>query len=384
VTDGSAAPFVLTPGMLLYEQYLLVQQEEYMQWNQEHYEARWIAVDQKQQNAAVTICEVMYPLDSVHMPVFVRTATQKGLTWSAIPGMPPLLTVFMQHRRAFFVFARHSGISLQTRVQQQGTLSENEAFHCLQQITYLLRELGEQTPPIVHGWISPRQIISTRSGWQLRPFSILMTGGDTTFLQAPDLLQSAPYTFPEVALMSTDVASDLYSLLASLVYALTATTPLPADPAHTAPIIQSRNPSCSFPFAMMIAQGLHMRIQERYHHPSEVLNALSALAGPANLILSYQPERGLSQKTGQKAHTNPLTERLAISMTTRPSPSTPGIPVTVAFRPGDSARQTDQTSLLLNPDRLAPIPQCNDMLGAFLWSCLIIASTIIFLVIIQS
>ena len=128
------------------------------------------------------------------------------------PHIPTLWDAFSDRGRNFFVFEPFDGEPLLSRMRRTGrAMSEQDVIECCLQMSEVLELLSQQSPPLVHGLISPEHILSARNGSQyaLINFSLVLAGGATQFVSGIDRTRLSPYTPPEFMRGVIDGRSDL-------------------------------------------------------------------------------------------------------------------------------------------------------------------------------
>jgi len=203
------------------------------------------------------ICELVTPeSNSVVMQSTLRTATMALTSVGRHPHIPTLWDAFSDRGRNFFVFESVQGESLSNRMRRTGRpMAEQEVIECSLQMTEVLELLAQQSPPMVHGLISPEHILVGRSGSQyiLTNFSIVLAGSATQFVAGIDRTRLSAYTAPEFVRGVIDVRSDLYSLMATAYYAVTGS--LPTGTGGSIPQAQRLNPKVSPQFDNILGKN---------------------------------------------------------------------------------------------------------------------------------
>ena len=357
----------LTPGTLLRGgRYRLVERQGSQEWLSGVSETMWIAQDAQRGASQVMMCEVVLPdSNSVVMQSTLRTATIALTSVGRHPLIPTLWDAFSDRGRSFFVFEPVDGESLLSRMRRTGrALQEQDIIECCLQMTEVLELLAQQSPPLVHGLISPEHIMITRFGsrYVLTNFSIVLAGGATQFISGIDRTRLSVYTAPEFVRGVIDVRSDLFSLLATAYHSITGS--VPAGVSGSIPQAQRLNPYISAEFDAILAKGLRPVASQRYQRPSELRQDLLSMRSVTGTLVPG---------SGQGQHFEP-------SPSFTPQPVSRGGPSFEAPSQAvpDSVAQTfqslaptedveEQRQLLPAPENLPPMPQRNDTLHAALW-----------------
>src|SRR6266568_917753 len=162
-------------------------------------------------------------------------------------------------------------------------------------MTEVLELLAQQSPPLVHGLISPEHIMITRSGsrYVLTNFSIVLAGGATQFISGIDRTRLSVYTAPEFVRGVIDVRSDLFSLLATAYHTVTGS--VPAGVSGSIPQAQQLNPYVSAQLDAILAKGLRPVASQRYQRPSELRQDLLAMRSVSGTLVSGNSDNAVLQ-----------------------------------------------------------------------------------------
>src|SRR5205823_147681 len=257
----------LSPGTLLRRgRYRLQKPLERQEWLSGVSETMWLAQDAQRNASPVMIREVILPENSSFITQStLRTATMALTSVGRHPHIPTLWNAFGEGGRSFFVFEPIEGESLWTRMRRTGRpMAEQEIIECCLQMTEILELTAQQSPPLVHGLISPEHIIIGRSGSEfiLTSFSIILAGGAAQFISGIELSHLSAYTAPEFVRGVIDVRSDLFSLIATAYHAVTGSSPVGVN----GNFLQARrlNPNISPQFEAILSKGLHPVASQRY------------------------------------------------------------------------------------------------------------------------
>ncbi len=373
----------LEPGTLLRSgRYRLYEMEGRQEWLSGVYEARWIAQDAQRGGSQVILSELVLPENfSVMMQSTLRSATMALSQVGRHPHIPTLWDAFSDKGRNFFAFEPFDGESLLSRMRRTGrAMSEQDVIECCLQMTEVLELLAQQSPPLVHGLISPEHILVARNGSQyaLINFSLVLAGGATQFVSGIDRTQLSPYTAPEFMRGVVDVRSDLYALMATAYHTVTGS--VPAGVSGSIPSAQRLNPNVSSEFDAILTKGLRPVVGQRYQRPSELRQDLLAMRSVSGSLVSGSGQRSPA--------TAPTTSRPLQTQSPSNAPAADAA-TQDAFKPVAQALQSiipfdddeDQGQLLPRPEALPPMPQGNTSLATALWLTTIILGIIIFIAI---
>ena len=357
----------LMPGTLLRGgRYRLQEKQGGQEWLSGVSESMWIAQDAQRGASQVMMCEVVLPdSGSVVMQSTLRTATMALTAVGRHSHIPTLWDAFSDRGRSFFVFEPVDGESLLSRLRRTGrVLQEQDVIECCLQMTEVLELLAQQSPPLVHGLISPEHIMLKRSGSQyvLTNFSIVLAGGATQFISGIDRTRLSIYTAPEFVRGVIDVRSDLFSLLATAYHIVTSS--VPAGVSGSIPQAQRLNPYVSPQFDAILAKGLRPVASQRYQRPSELRQDLLAMRSVTGTLVP-----GAGQ--GQRFEPPPSFMPQPVFGGKQRFESPPqAIPDSVAqtFQSLAPVEDVEDHRLLLPaPEDLPPMPWRNDALHAAFW-----------------
>ena len=319
----------------------------------------------------MVICELMLPENnSMVTQSILRTAAMALTSVGRHPHIPTLWDAFSDHGRNFFVFEPIDGESLLSRMRRTGrAMQEQDVVECCLQMTEVLELLAQQSPPLVHGLISPEHIIISRPGSQymLTHFSIVLAGGATQFVSGIDRSQLSPYTAPEFTRSLIDVRCDLYALLASAYHAMTGSAP--AGVSGSVPQAQRINPSVSSQFDAILAKGLRPISSQRYQRSSELRQELLAMRSVSSTLVPGSGQRAGAAISPQvpdgKQPYDPAAQSVQASVAQAFQSISPG---------GEDA---SARNLLPRPEELPAMPSGNSMLSAVIWLGIILVALVI-------
>ena len=197
------------------------------------------------------------------------------------PGIAHLRDNFVEQRRHFLVFELPSGDRLLDRLRRaHGPLPETTVISIILQILDVLQTLQNSAVPVIHGNITPANIL-LRPGGQ-----VALVGFSPTLLiyptgQSPNGPAGAlsHYSAPEQARGSADVRSDLYAVCAVMHHAVTGVEPV----GRMFPLARHANPAVSLELEDILGQGLRPSSSQRFQTPEDLREALAPLASGKRL-----------------------------------------------------------------------------------------------------
>ncbi len=357
----------LTSGTLLRGgRYRLRELQGRQEWLEGIVETTWAAQDAQRSGSQVTISELTTPESrSMTMQSMLRNATMGLTSIGRHAHIPTLWDAFSDQGRSFFVFEPTEGESIAARMHHTGrALPEENVIECCLQIAEVLEILAQQSPPMVHGLITPEHILIGRAKaeYVLTNFSIVLASGATQYITGIDRSFLSVYASPEFARGAIDGRADLYSLLATAYHAVTGSMPTISD--GSIPQAQRLNPTVSPAFDAILSRGLHTTQTERYQRLSELrqdLLAINSVNGSVVVRSSTpapleppNPER----TTPRQVARSPLPKQTGDTLSQiLPSMLASGI----------QQDEQEQKLLLPRPEDLESMPQQNDARQAMFW-----------------
>lgn len=200
---------------------------------------------------------------------------------SQAPGIAHLRDSFVEQRRHFLVFELPSGDRLIDRLRRaHGPLPEITVIGIILQILEILSSLERSVVPIIHGNITPVNVI-LRPGGQvtlvgISPTLLIYPTGQVTSGPAGAL---TPYSAPEQARGAADIRSDLYATCAVMHHAVTGAEPV----GRLFPLARHANPAVSLELEDILGQGLRPSPGQRFQTPEALHDALAPLASGKRL-----------------------------------------------------------------------------------------------------
>ncbi len=278
-----ALAYTLTPGTALKNgRYRIIQRFSGGSTGSDTELPLMVATDTELPNERVLVQEL--PLTSMHPEdaEYIRHGVIDRLdSRSRMPGIAHLRDSFVEQRRSFLVFELPSGDRLLDRLRRaHGPLPETTVIGIVLQILDILSALEHSPVPIIHGNISPANIL-LRPGGQVvlvgfSPTLLIYPTGQVTNGPAGTL---SAYSAPEQARGTADVRSDLYATCAVMHYAVTGAEPV----GRMFPLARHANPAVSLELEDILGQGLRPSPSQRYQSPEALREALAPLASGKRL-----------------------------------------------------------------------------------------------------
>jgi ABC-type branched-subunit amino acid transport system substrate-binding protein/serine/threonine protein kinase len=241
-----------------------------------------IATDTELPNERVLVQEL--PLSTMHPDdaEYIRHGIAERLdSLSQTPGMAHLRDSFVEQRRHFLVFEMPSGDRLLDRLRRaHGPLPETTVIGIMLQVLQILETLERSAVPLIHGNISPANIL-LRPGGQVTlvgfsPTLLIYPTGQVAHGPAGAL---SHYSAPEQARGTADTRTDLYAVCAVMHHAVTGVEPV----GRMFPLARHANPAVSLELEDILGQGLRPSPGQRYQTPGALHEALAPLASGKRL-----------------------------------------------------------------------------------------------------
>lgn len=373
----------LAPGtMLRGGRYRLQELQQAQEWHQSMHETTWLAQDAQKGGAQVVLYEVVVPENnSMKAQSMLRSATIALTSAGRHPHIPTLWDVFSEWGRNFFVFEPVDGESLIARMRRTGrAIPEQEVIECCLQMLDVLDLLAQQSPPLVHGLISPDHIIEsgTQGNYILTHFSIILAGDVAQIASGVDRSRLSIYTAPEFARGQVNGACDLYSLLATAYHAVTGSMPVATDGLILS--AQRLNPNVSPQFEAILAKGLRPLAEQRYQYPAEVRQALLSMRSVSGSVAprGYRGDTPTPMRRPDTAAMAMQNGAAGASMAEGVSKLLPNMMASAVL---DDGVELDRQVLMPAIDELPPLEARNDTLMATLWIAGILAVLLLLVVI---
>lgn len=284
----------LAPGTALRSgRYRLQKKVSQQTWRSGIVEVDWLGRDQRRGSASVSIYEVFIP--GVHTPAvqeMLRNSAHALLAVGRHAGVATLLDVFNDNERVYFVFDPLRGESIQARLQHlKHPLSEQETVVFCLQMTEILELMAAQTPPLVHGRISPEHIHLSYDGSRctLSGLSPIIAMGVKQLTLEAIQENSWSYVPPEFMQGRVEASGDLSALMATAYYAVTGS--VPAGSGSAIPQASYLNPAISAEFSAVLVKGLNPVPHQRYQSAAELRADLLAIRErmPSGNLLAREP-----------------------------------------------------------------------------------------------
>ncbi len=248
------------------------------------YLARDVALDRL---VAIKLLPPTLAADAEYRERFIAEArTAAGLSH---PNIVPIHSVEEHGTYVFFVMGYVDGETLRERVERVGTLSTRYAMKVMQEVAWALGYAHQRG--IVHRDIKPDNIMieEATDRAMVTDFGIAQVGRTDCEEPTGEVVGTARYMSPEQACGdAVDGRSDLYSLAATIFYALTGRAPFdaPTVPAmlalqvsSPAPQIQSLCPEASDRLATVIDRCLEKAPEDRIQTGDEVAREVGDARG---------------------------------------------------------------------------------------------------------
>lgn len=192
-------------------------------------------------------------------------------------GIPRFLDAFSEQDQAYLVMELIHGQNLEQFVLKHGSVKVNQAIHWMQQTCDVLHHLHTHYPPILHRDIKPANLLR-----QYRDSRIIVVDFGAVKAMAGVMgtcIKAEGYTAPEQEAGKPTIASDLFSVGATLVFLLTRKTPLSflisADEMSLAGATQ-----IPLDLQQVLEKALAQNVSDRYSSALELKLALGTCLEP--------------------------------------------------------------------------------------------------------
>jgi Protein kinase domain len=250
----------------------------------------WVAVDATRRGDRVVIVELPFWQLPPNDANTIREALTRRLQLiSNHPNLQHVIGSFADQGRHFITMEFVEGTWLSERLTASGELREAMALGYASTLLDALDHLEHQSPPAVHGMITPDTIIIVPNdrqiclvGWDLA------TVANTIGLELPNVSpqNAVGFTSPEQQRGEYAPRADVYSLGATLYFALTVSDPTTRS-AGIFPPVRQYNKTVSAESETILARALRLVPNQRYQHASDMqLDISRAMHGEA---LSQDP-----------------------------------------------------------------------------------------------
>ncbi len=188
-------------------------------------------------------------------------------------GIPRFLDFFPEDDKAYLVMELIHGKNLEQYVLKQGPVEPNQAIRWMQQTCDVLHHLHTQHPPILHRDIKPANLLR-----QYRDGRIIVVDFGAVKSLAGVMgtcIKAEGYTAPEQEAGNPTIASDLFSVGATLIFLLTRQSPLDFLVAADQ---MSLDGAAQIPPALrfVLEKALATEVSDRYSSALEMKLALGA------------------------------------------------------------------------------------------------------------
>ncbi len=241
------------------------------------------------------------------------------------PNLPRVQDFFVAEGRQYLVMDYIAGESLEDLVKKRGPLQPQEAIKWMEQVMEAVGYLHSQNPPIIHRDIKPANIkISAEGHAYLVDFGIakILKAGSRT--QAGARAVTPGYSPPEqYGVAPTDQRSDIYSLGATLYFAVTGRIPPEAIErvtGRTDKLIPPRtiNPMVPPEVEQVILKAMRVNREERFASVQEMMMALK---------FGVKSQQQLQPTKGRQTSPKPARHQI------QPKPIHPPLPAEFSLAP---------------------------------------------------
>jgi serine/threonine protein kinase len=206
----------------------------------------------------------------------------------AHPNVPGVKDIFEENGTAYFVMDFIDGETIESIVEREGKMAENEAVRIITQLGGALQNVHKQG--FLHRDIKPANIIVDKAGTAF----LLDFGAAREFIAGQTVQHSIIITHGYAPFeqysekRKRDTYSDIYSLGATLYYMLTGQKPSPAVDrfAEKMPEPIALNPLIHKSVNEAIMKAMEMEVQDRFQKVQDFIDKL-------------QPEKSLNNSFGQ-------------------------------------------------------------------------------------
>ncbi len=218
---------------------------------------------------------------------FLREArTAAGLSH---PNIVPIHAVEEHGDFVFFVMGFVDGETLRERVERTGPVTPRAAMRLLQEVSWALAHAHQRG--IIHRDVKPENILIERASDRamVTDFGIAVAGGSQDAESGTEVVGTARYMSPEQACGEpVDARSDLYSLGATVFFALTGRAPFEAptvsallakhvtEPPPKVPALRPETPD---KLSAIVDRCLRKDPNDRYPSGDELAKAVSEVRG---------------------------------------------------------------------------------------------------------
>lgn len=142
------------------------------------------------------------------------------------PQVVKLLDFFVEDHRAYLVLEHIDGLPLSVKVKEHGPLQDRIVLELTKQMCDILEYLSTREPPVVHRDFTPDNLILTRDG-TLKLIDFNVAHQEATEGTTGTVVGKTPYMAPEQFRGAPVVASDMYSMGATIYFLLVGADPIP-------------------------------------------------------------------------------------------------------------------------------------------------------------
>lgn len=204
------------------------------------------------------------------------------------PNLPGVWDYFQHNGGLYLVMEYIEGDDLESRLDQEGSLSEELVTDWMMQLCEALTSLHQHQPPIIHRDIKPANVKITPEGQAfLVDFGIakLYRAGNNTQVAARAVTDGFS-PLEQYGQGSTDPRSDIYAVGATMYNLLTGVIPpdAPSRVAEETMAIPSQyQPDMSPMMEKIVLKALHLRPSDRFQSAEEMRRALAKTLAPMHM-----------------------------------------------------------------------------------------------------